>query len=66
MKEFYDEVERIGQRVGTVRSIEGTYSVAAGMQQHQHHQQPTGGKGAKSKEVVKPGTGIVNEFVQGQ
>jgi hypothetical protein len=29
MKEFYDEVERIGQRVGTIRTVDGNYSVAA-------------------------------------
>jgi hypothetical protein len=30
MKEFYDEVERIGNRVGTVRSAEGIYNVCLG------------------------------------
>jgi hypothetical protein len=31
MKEFYDEVERIGNRVGTVRSVEGIYNVSLGL-----------------------------------
>ena len=32
MKEFYDEVEQIGNRVGTVRSTDGIYNVAANEQ----------------------------------
>lgn len=30
MKEFYDEVERIGTRVGTVKQSSGEYNVAVG------------------------------------
>jgi hypothetical protein len=30
MKEFYDEVERIGNRVGIVRSVDGIYNVSGG------------------------------------
>jgi len=29
MRAFYDEVERIGQKVGTVRSSNGHYTVAS-------------------------------------
>lgn len=48
MKEFYDEVERIGNRVGIVRSAEGIYNVQLG------NTQPHGKKGAAKDKVVKP------------
>ena len=31
MREFYDEVERIGDRVGTYRMNDGMYSVATNL-----------------------------------
>lgn len=40
MKEFYDEVQRIGDRMGTVRSSDGQYNVAATNQEDEEQSTP--------------------------
>jgi hypothetical protein len=70
MKEFYDEVERIGQRVGTVRTIDGNYSVAATVSGSQQQvskgtpkQKETKPVGAAQKHAMNPMEGVMgNEF----
>jgi hypothetical protein len=58
MKEFYDEVEQIGNRVGTVRSNDGIYNVAAN---EQRQIPPTKSKG---KDGGKAGTAHMQQQKQ--